>query len=346
VHEAIEVGVGEFGCVELVVEVHVLRHLLAQLSDLGCWVWCHTAMLSLGSVGTFSPVNVELWLFRALWLVLPFTAGPSFAAALDDADELLQTGVSTLLWAIWAATLVALMVPRTQTLTALRVVAPSGLVAVGMAIFSLRDQDSIAFDLTMAIITVGWAAVMAFRPTISDSFVDGSSYGDETRFLLSTPGPLMAGPIQLVWLAIAVGALAGPVALLDERWVLGGILLVLGWPLAFFAVPILHRLSNRWLVFVPAGMVVHDKTALREPQLFRVSDIAGLGPAPVDTDVEDISLGGLGLALRVALKEPSKIIRNERSSSVDLTEIDGFVVSPNRPGAVVAEAKERGYPIA
>jgi hypothetical protein len=188
--------------------------------------------------------------------------------------------------------------------------------------------------------------VMAFRPTISDSFVDGSSYGDETRFLLTTPGPLMAGPIQVVWLVIVTGALGGPIALLDQRWMLGGISLLLGWPLAFFAVPILHRLSNRWVVFVPAGMVVHDKTALREPQLFRVDYIAGLGPAPADTDVEDLSLGGLGLALRVSLKEPSKIIRNQRSTSVDLTEIDGFVVSPNRPGAVVAEAKERGYPIA
>lgn len=289
--------------------------------------------------------QTELWIFRVLWLILPFTAGPLFSRALEDADEVFRLGATIGLWVIWAALLIASMVPRTETLTAVRVVAPSSLIAVGLSIISLLDLDTVDFSLTLAIVSAGAASLFAFRPAVSDAFVDGSSYGDERRFLLKTPGAIMAGPIQLVWLTIAVGAIAGPVLLLAERWILGGIALAVGWPLAYKAVPILHRLSNRWLVFVPAGMVIHDKTALREPQLFRRESITALGPAPLDTTYEDLTLNSPGLALRAELIEPSKIIRNQRGEEVDLIDIGGFLVSPNRPGKVTAAAKERGFQI-
>lgn len=302
-------------------------------------------MLSLSCVATFTGVlQIELWLFRAIWLVLPFTAGPLFGAALDNTERPFQLGVSLTLWAVWAAMLVASMVPRTQTLTLLRVVAPLAFVAAIWASFSADSTVAIAVGLVGA----GAAFLLALSSAVGDEFADGSSYGDERRFLLRTPGTLMLGPIQLVWLAIAGGATLGPLLLFAERWILGAIALVAGWALAYFAVPVLHRLSERWLVFVPRGLVVHDKTALREPQLFRKEDIAALGPAPADSGYEDLSLNGLGLALRAELKEPTKIILNAQerdTDEVNLTDIDGFIVSPNRPGQVVAEAKERGIEI-
>lgn len=305
-------------------------------------------MLSVGCVCTFESMfgasSRELWLFRVVWLLLPFLAGPLFAAALDDNPELFQRGVSLLLWAAWAGLLVALMVPRTETLTAIRIVPFAGAAAAVWAAFDARS-DASAFTITLGLIATAAAGAMSLRPAVTDSFADGSSYGDERRFLLSTPGPLLLGPLALVWLVIVGGAVAGPLLLLAEHWILGPIALVAGWTLTWFAVPILHRLSNRWLVFVPAGVVVHDKTALREPQLFRVEDVATFGPAPVDSEEQDLTLDALGLALRVSLKEESKIIRNVRGQAIDLTEITGFLVSPNRPGAVVEEARERGYPI-
>ncbi len=290
--------------------------------------------------------HVELWIFRAVWLVLPFTAGPLFSRALEDEGRPLELGATIGLWTVWAAILIASMVPRTETLTAVRVVAPASLLAVGVSIISLLDLDTVDFSLTLAIVSTGAAALLAFRPAVSDAFADGSSYGDERRFLLKTPGAIMAGPIQLVWATTVIGATAGPFLLLTERWVLGGIALIAGWALAYGAVPVLHRLSNRWLVFVPAGLVVHDKTALREPQLFRRESITALGPAPVDTTYEDLTLNSPGLALRAELLEPSKIILNQRGEDVELTDIGGFLVMPNRPGKVIAEAKERGFIIA
>ena len=289
--------------------------------------------------------NVELWIFRVLWLVMPFITGPLFEAALEDTSRTFELGVGILLWVVWGAMLVAAMIPRTETLTALRIVP---FAAVCASIWAAIDAGSDASTASTAgaLVATTLAAAFSIRSTISDAFVDGSSYGDERRFMLGTPGPLLLGPLAIVWVVIVAGSVAGPLLLLTQRWALGAIALAVGWALVWFALPMLHRLSNRWLVFVPAGLVVHDKTALREPQLFRVEDIDAFGPAPAECEEQDLSLDALGLALRVILKEESKIIRNGRNQSIDLTAITGFIVSPNRPGAVIEEARKRNYPIA
>lgn len=287
---------------------------------------------------------IEVWIFRVLWLVLPFTTGPLMRAALEDNSQAFRVGAGIGLWVLWAAMLIASMAPRTQTLTALRVFAPAAFV---ITVWAAIDSSDVAetWQLVLGLVSAGAAGAIALRPAVSDAFVDGSSYGDESRFLLSTPGALLLGPIQLVWAVIVIGALAGPILLLAQAWIIGAIVLVVGWALAFFAVPILDRLSNRWLVFVPAGVVVHDKTALTEPQLFRKETIAAFGPAPADTELEDLSLASSGLALRAELTGPSKIVRNTREDEIAPVDVDGWIVSANRPGAVVAEAKERGFAI-
>jgi len=305
-------------------------------------------MLSRWCVGTFGavtdldPTTIELWVLRAAWLVLPFTTGRLLAEALDSTEQPFRSGVSIGLWIVWGLMLVALMVPRSETLTALRIVGPAVAVAALWAAF--------AGDSTSTVIALGWATAVvvafgALRATVGDVFVDGSSYGDETRFLLRTPGTLLMGPLAVLWAVVVAGAVAGPLLLLAEWWVLGGLLLVLGWPLTWFGSQAIHRLSTRWLVFVPAGLVVHDKTALREPQLFRVEDIAAFGPAPVDADVEDLTLNAPGLVLRIALTAESKIIKNTRDDKIELTDVTAMLVTPNRPGAVLEEATRRGVAI-
>lgn len=301
-------------------------------------------MLSPGSVGTFGPVNdVEIWALRAVWLVAPLAAGPVFADALRDTDDPFRIGVTVVLWAVWAVALTVLMVPRAWSLTVIRIVIPAAIPAFVWG--ALAVDGSAVVERALGGVVVAVAAGLSWRAPMADRFVDGSSYGDESRFLLRTPGPLAVGPLAVVWAVTLVAASAGILLLLAERWILGAIGLVLGAPIARFGVQAIHRLSNRWLVFVPAGVVVHDKTALREPQLFRRNDVAAFGPAPIDAPEEDLTLDAMGLALRVRLHEPSKIIRNGRSRSPEPVPIDGFLVTPIRPGAVVAEARTRGLPI-
>ena len=236
------------------------------------------------------------------------------------------------------------MVPSSWSLTAIRIVVPAAVPAfVWVAVDAGDAAGRVALGAGGFVLAL--AAILAWRAPLADRFVDGSSYGDETRFLLRTPGPLAVGPLAVVWALTVSGAVGGALALLSERWLLGTVLLVLGAPLAWFGVQAIHRLSNRWLVFVPAGVVVHDKTALREPQLFRKEDVGAVGPAPVDSPDEDLTLDAMGLALRVRLTEPSRIVRNGRRVPAEPSPIEGFLVTPIRPGAVVVEAQRRGFPI-
>lgn len=302
-------------------------------------------MLSRPCVATFGAVNaVELQLLRLLWLVLPFVAGPVFEAAWDDGERSLQLGGGILLWVAWGALLITLMVPRTETLSIIRVGIPAALPLVLWAVLAGgSDADAVFVALSAAIAAV--CGLFAWRAPIGDAFVDGSSYGDERRFLLRTPGALAIGPLFVVCAVIVAGLTVGPVLLLAQRWVVGAILLAIGLPAAWSAGQALHRLSQRWLVFVPAGVVVHDKTALREPQLFRVEDVATFGPAPADAAemAEDLTLGSMGLVLQAALGSTQKIIRNGQDGELSTTEIGSFLVAPARPGAVVTEAIVRGF---
>lgn len=282
--------------------------------------------------------DLELWLFRGLWLILPFTVGSIIGDALVDSSDVARNIIIAAAWIIWAVNMVAIMVPRTQTLTLIRIVVP---MVIPAAIWAALESPDIELATIVALVAAVAVTVFALRSTVGDLLVDGSSYGDESRFLLSTPGPILLGPVFILWALMAAGLLIGPVALAHGRWPIGVIAAVIGIGTAIVAVPIFDRLSNRWIVFVPAGVVLHDKTVLREPQLFDHLTISEFGPAPVSGPDHDLTLGALGLALRVRLTEPSSIVENARTDTLELTQITGFIFSPNRPGAVVAEAKRR-----
>ncbi len=351
--QPIEICIGELRRILLVVEPAVVRNLLAKLGDSagGVRFWCHMAMLSQWCVATFGAVNVvEPQLLRVLWLVLPFAASPVFEAGLDTAERGLRVGGGILLWLVWALLLIALMVPRTETLTAVRAGIPAALPLVLWALFAHNAADDASLSSVVVVLSTAIAAVvavLAWRAPVGDLFVDGSSYGDERRFLLRTPGALAIGPLPLLWVVLVAAVVAGPLLLLMQQWIVGVLLTAAGIPVAWVAIQALHRLSQRWLVFVPAGVVVHDKTALREPQLFRVQDVDAFGPAPANAEStsEDLSLGSMGLVLRASLSEMQKVMRNDQGDQVELTEIEAFLVAPNRPGAVVIEAADRGFTI-
>ena len=173
--------------------------------------------------------DAELWLLRGLWLVMPFAAGPVFGAALEDSARSFRTGVSIGLWVCWALLLIALMVPRVETLTALRIVAPAALVVLVIAALSAEDLGAV--QAVAGGVVTATAVTLALRATIGDQFVDGSSYGAERRFLLRTPGPLIVGPIFLVWAIVVVAAVGGLLLLLAKRWILGVPAIVVGLPL-------------------------------------------------------------------------------------------------------------------
>lgn len=292
----------------------------------------------------------------AAWVALAFTSGEAVAEALDGRSDAVQAVGSVGAWLVWAATLVALLVPRTSTLTLVRIVVPAALPATVAAVV-VADDASVPALVGLAL-AAGLAVAVLSAPTGS-RFANGSSYGDEQRFLLRPPLAVLLGPLELVWAAMVGTAVAGPLLLAAEAWVAGGIVTALAVPAWWFGFRSLHSLSRRWIVLVPAGLVVHDPTALLDTVLVQRGELARLGPAAADTTATDLTLGAAGLALEVALVAPTEVLaltaRGYGSSAVevrpgleDTTErlqLDRLLVMPSRPGALVRAAGAHRLPV-
>ncbi|MGH9192051.1 MAG: hypothetical protein ACRDZ0_06210 [Acidimicrobiales bacterium] len=283
--------------------------------------------------------SLGAWPARVTWLVLPVVLGPAVGEALDDASRPVQLVAGIGLWVGWAVVLVATLVPTTVSLTALRVAAPGTVVAALAATVADGASAATVVGLVGALVAV----LAAFWPGTGEAFLAGSSYGDERRMPLRVPGPLIAGPLILVWAVAAAGVAAGPLLLAARQWVLGAAALAVGLPAAGAAVRSMHTLARRWLVFVPNGMVVHDPLALAEPVLLRRADVRSFGPATADTAALDLTRGALGLALEVRLVAPVSLVlvAGGRRGTTEATTAGVLLVSPTRPGAVLAEARRR-----
>lgn len=278
------------------------------------------------------------WPVRGAWLVLPLLAGPALGAALAEASRPVQLVASVGSWAIWLAVLIATLLPTTISLTALRLAAPGAVVASGAALVASGAGAATIVAVAASLV----AALVALAPETAEAFVDGSSYGDERRLPLKVPASLLAGPAELAWLAVVGGLCAGPLLLAARQWVPGVVALALGVPLVWWGVRVLHVLARRWLVFVPAGMVVHDHLTLTAPVLLRRGVVQSVAPAPADTEALDLTGGAAGLALEVRLSEPVSLVPvAPRRTSAELREATALLVTPGRPGRVVAEARRR-----
>ena len=275
-------------------------------------------------------------MLRGLWAALPFTTGPTLAAALDPASGAPRAVASAGLWLGWAVGMVGAFVPHPIALTVLRMVAPAA-VAVALAAALAGRPSALA---------VAWPAVAcawAFAPAIGTAWVNGPAYPNERRFLLRPPGPLLKGPLPLAWALTVAGLAGGPLLLAARRWVAGGVVLLIGWPLALLLLKSLHNLSRRWVVFVPAGLVLHDPLVLVDPMLFRRQDVTVLRPGgPRNPAYLDLSQRAPGMGVEMELAEPVTVtlLRPGRREG-DPVEASRLRFTPTRPGTVLAEARRR-----
>lgn len=284
----------------------------------------------------------------AAWITQPFTSGLLLGEALSNADDPYRTTVSILAWTAWLFILLAIAIPRPVTLTVARLGTTGGVAATLWATVDIAADET---DVASAIIAVGLvASIAAFAtinlPGVGDRFVDGVSYGDEVRFLLRAPGPVLLFLLPVSTTVIVVGLAAGPLLLADEQWVAGAIVTVVGFAMSWLPLNAIHRLTNRFLVFVPNGLVVHDLTQMREPALFVKREIAGLAPAPVDTTARDITAAALGLALELRFTKATELTFVSGPSTSEVGSVRSILVSPTRPAAVMRTALERGITIA
>lgn len=290
--------------------------------------------------------RLGLWPLRVLWLVLPPVVGPGVVAAVAERTEPVRTLVELGLWSGWFLGLIAVLAPSTVSLTAVRILAPSAVASSLVAAATAgRWTAATLVALGGALLVTG----LAFLPLVGDPMINGSAYGSERRMALRPPAALLLGPVQLAWLVVYAGAITGPLLLVTGRYLFGVPALVVGWGLAVRGARTLHQLSRRWLVFVPAGFVVHDFYTLAESLLIQrrlkpeLSLAADADSAQGDQRV-DLSGGAYGLALCVRVAEPLPFARRVARSIVSGTGLE-FVFSPTLPGQALAEARVRAIKI-
>ena len=160
------------------------------------------------------------WPARATWALLPLLVGPALGEALSSHSLAVARTASVLAWGTWAGVLVAVLLPRTVSLTALRIAAPA---ALGHRELGRDRAASAAPPMRSRSAGAALAVVAAFSPSTGEEFVNGSSYGDEERLPLRVPTPLLFGPLPLAGIAAVAGPIAGPLLLAARQWVLGAV---------------------------------------------------------------------------------------------------------------------------
>ena len=278
-----------------------------------------------------------VWVLRGLWFLLPLTVGQAASEAISSAGQAVPQVMTIGLWALWALGMVAAMVPLPVTLTALRVLAGA---VVPLALWAAIDTGWSA----IAIIGLAHAvlvAAAALNQLIGDRFVDGGSYGDERRMLLRPPTQLGFVVAPLVWALMVAGVATGPLLLANKTWVAGAIATIVGGAVVAVGARALHQLAQRWIVFVPTGMVLHDLMVLTEPVLFRRTAIERLGVAIAGTPARDLSNRAAGLLLECELADPAPLGLRDNAGSATLTDVRRFLFCPSRPGALLDEATTR-----
>ena len=313
-----------------------LRHRIPLLHTPGIAIRAHDGQISAPTMA----VLLGPWPLRLLWGALPLTLGPALGEALDERSFAVARTAATLAWLAWAAVLLAIVVARTPSLTIVRMAAPAALV---VAVWAAVTGEQRAVD-ALAAASGAAVVVAAFSPVTGDHIVNGSSYGDERRMLLRVPAPLLLGPVPLAWAATVGPPVAGALLVAARQWVAGGVVLAAAIPIVRVTSRALHGLARRWVVFVPAGLVLHDLQALVDPVLFPRRTIANLGPAPggaSDGDVVDLTANALGLALQLDLAEPLTVAPRRAGRPLETIAVEHLRFTPTRPGAVLAEAARR-----
>ena len=286
---------------------------------------------------------VSRWAPALVWLSLPLTAGTSFAHALDSRSIAVTLTAAIGLWSLWLVGLVAALVPSSVSLTIIRVLMPASVAAAAWSALAVASGTDFAASTALGVTTL--CAVLSLSAAVGYTFINGSSYGDERRLPLRPPAPVVFGPLELVWAAMVASAFAGPMLLAAKQWIPGSIVTVLAVGLVVGGSRALHQLSKRWLVFVPAGMVLVDRTALLDALLMQRHLVASIGLAAEDSAAADLSAGAVGLQIEVRLTTTDSIIptpaRRDRRKMIEPVDVDAVRFTPSRPAWVLDEARSR-----
>lgn len=263
-----------------------------------------------------------------MWIVLALAA-PWHVLA-DSRSTAVAICLGAWGWGLWTVAVIALLVPSSISLTAMRVIVPVSVVA------SIISTGAAAI---FASVVVG---VIVSSAVFCDVMVQGDAYGDERRFSLRTPVPQMA-PAVVAWVVLVIPTLVGSLGLCARQWTWAVPVTALGLVGVVIIPRRLHRLARRWLVIVPAGVVLHDHVVLGETLMVMRSRLAGVVVADGPDDAADLTGGVLGRRLDIELVEADKVVLSDITASILGTtvalHVKKFACAPRRMDAALSAVR-------
>ncbi len=281
------------------------------------------------------------WILRGGWFSTALLCAPLLGEALATRSRPVQLLVMVVSWLVWGAGLVATLVPHPIGLVGLRIAGPLLLVT---SIWAALQPNTTTTSRILCLVCALIITLIVLVHETGHFCVNGPAYPNERRFLLRPAASLfLIAPVASA--LVAAGLITGPLLLASTQWVVGGIVTVLGLVMAYLLTRSLFALARRFLVFVPAGFVIHDYSALREPVLFKRGQIECMRAAPADSDSLDLTLGAPGLVLEFLLKEKVEMsrLKGPRDRIGETGKSARFLAVPTLPGRLLNEARTRRY---
>lgn len=282
------------------------------------------------------------WVARLAWVFVAIVGGRAIEAAVDGRSSAVRWVAGVGGWAVWGLVLGALLIASVRSLTIVRVGAPvSAAAAVAVVVAGVSAADLLSFVVPAAV-----AVLAIFSAEFGRSFVQASAYGDEERFPLRPPAAVGAAAV-VTWVVWAAAVVAGPLLLAAQSWIAGGVVSLVAVAGTVVLAPRWHRLARRWLVLVPAGIVVHDPVVLADTVSLRTNQLRRMRLAPKSTKAADLTGPASGYAVEIETTETVTAVfaftpREPNGRAIHLT---AFLVSPSRPGQALAAAARRHLPV-
>ena len=287
--------------------------------------------------------QIVVWAARAAWLAVAVVGGSAVGDALDDRSRAVQITGTVAAWIGWAVGAGALAIAGVVTLTLARTIIPGSLVVAAVALAGGADPGSALLLVVPAVI----AAALVGSAEFGRAYIQASAYGDEERFGLRPPiGYLMASGAS--WLLTAVAVVVAPVAWAAAAWI-AAVLATAVAVAGLYLLPVRwHQLTQRWLVIVPAGVVVHDPVLLNDTLMMPARTVRSVAldeRGCARQSAADLTGPTPGLGVEIALTEPATAVLaagpgNPAGRAIHLS---ALVISPTRPGSVIRALRTRGY---
>ncbi len=283
--------------------------------------------------------GTTVWVARVAWILLAFVPGP-LGDALVDNGRSAQVAFTAAAWLLWIVGVGGLAWLSPVSLTALRCVAPAVVVGVVVATLSRGNLGDAAVLWPLVAVALAVIATFAiFLPDHAAAHVQASAYGAERRLPLRVPIPQFA-PIILAWVLMWGLLVTALFALAAEVWWLAAVTGVVAAAGVWLFASRLHRFSRRWLVVVPAGVVVHDHLLLAETFMVKAHSVVGVDV--VDAPGEALDLTGVvrGLSLKVSLREAENLALSPYLArllgTLDAVHVRSYAVAPTLTGQALA----------